>query len=66
MELADELKDIAPVSRSERPSAMSATEALENARDVTPEKEEGPEIDPETGEEIPASFDEPTQGELDA
>ena len=44
---ADELEDIRPAPASERPSAMSATEALDNAVDVTPEPEPEPEVQDE-------------------
>ncbi len=51
----DEMEDIAPTPRTQGPAALSATEALEKARDITPE--------PDAEVEQPA--DEPTETTLD-
>jgi hypothetical protein len=53
---ADELEDIESTSRGARAeeSVQSAAEAIERAKDVTPDNEElAPEYDPDTGEVIP-------------
>lgn len=57
LQTSEELHDIAPVPRSERESAVSAMEAIENARVVNPEPEE--HVDTETGEVTTIGQDEP-------
>lgn len=62
---SDELEDIEPGPRDRGASAQSAADAIERARDVTPDRDDSPEV-PEEG---PASLDDdgtPGEGFVDS